>query len=431
MLPITKPRKLRVLWFVNTPFSGDEIGTNISGGRGGWLSNLAGVVRGDIELHLASIHPYRRSPVTAGNVTTWFIKPDFWRIRLLTQSLFNYRFLSDFDIRHAINLVNAIAPDIIHIHGTERSYIELLDPKWRLNKPIAVSLQGIMGSYSRQFPGGFRDSFLFSYFYNKGGRLNSILPKRFIGSWDYTRRQARREQMLLQFAPYIDGRTTYDKSAARFLAPNAKYFHIDRVLRPEFLAARWTDSAIRPLLLHSTLSDSLSKGFDLILEAYQLLSRPFPELTWNVAGLTESSKIVAASLKKLGCSLPSGRIRLIGSLSATELINCMKDASLFVLTSYCENSPNSLAEAQVLGVPCIASNVGGVSTYLRDGLNGILFPPGDPLALAGAISSAIDDRERLIELSNNAREEALRRHAPETIRQQLLEMYDSIVGKVH
>lgn len=77
-------------------------------------------------------------------------------------------------------------------------------------------------------------------------------------------------------------------------------------------------------------------------------------------------------------------------------------------------SPNpprvAVGEAMLAGLPTVASNVGGIDTWIEHQHDGILVPPGDPQALASALGTLIDDgelRDRLGQTAPRHRRPAL------------------------
>lgn len=76
-------------------------------------------------------------------------------------------------------------------------------------------------------------------------------------------------------------------------------------------------------------------------------------------------------------------IEFLGILSEDELKNTLLSSDIYVHTAYIDNSPNALCEAMILGLPCIASYVGGISSLMKNGESGILVPVNEPYYLAG------------------------------------------------
>ncbi len=86
-----------------------------------------------------------------------------------------------------------------------------------------------------------------------------------------------------------------------------------------------------------------------------------------------------------------------------DVFSVLLTADVFVLPSLHESSPNALIEAMGIGMPCIASNVGGVVDLIEDGKNGLRVPPQDPAALAAALHRVLSEPDLASELGRNAR----------------------------
>jgi glycosyltransferase involved in cell wall biosynthesis len=97
--------------------------------------------------------------------------------------------------------------------------------------------------------------------------------------------------------------------------------------------------------------------------------------------------------------------------------------------SHIDNSPNSLAEAMILGMPCIASFVGGTGSMIKDGEEGVLVQNGDPWVLAGAIIELFNNKENATLMGANARKTALKRHDKRRIVSDLVKSYQEIIRK--
>jgi glycosyltransferase involved in cell wall biosynthesis len=93
------------------------------------------------------------------------------------------------------------------------------------------------------------------------------------------------------------------------------------------------------------------------------------------------------------------RIRFRGRIPPERLGEAFAEADYFVLPStWHENSPLILLDALQSKTPVIASNIGGVTDLVRDGINGMLFPMGDAGMLQKVMQQAIDQPELLVQL---------------------------------
>jgi glycosyltransferase involved in cell wall biosynthesis len=96
------------------------------------------------------------------------------------------------------------------------------------------------------------------------------------------------------------------------------------------------------------------------------------------------------------------RVRFAGALSRDEVLTLFRGADAALLTSTWENLPHSVVEALAVGTPVVATAVGGVPEVVRDGENGLLVPPGDVDAIAGAIGRLVADEHLRAALAGRA-----------------------------
>ncbi|HLI32564.1 MAG TPA: glycosyltransferase [Solirubrobacteraceae bacterium] len=139
------------------------------------------------------------------------------------------------------------------------------------------------------------------------------------------------------------------------------------------------------------------KGHLHLLEALALMRRREPErdLRLTLVGDGELSGELRAAARALGLQ---ERVRFLGEQERTGVAEAMRSADLLVLPSLHENLPCVLLEALASGLPFVASAVGGIPELLADEpVRGAcrIAQPGNPQALAGAISEALARSERI------------------------------------
>lgn len=95
---------------------------------------------------------------------------------------------------------------------------------------------------------------------------------------------------------------------------------------------------------------------------------------------------------RLEADAPDG-VSFLGALSREQVLGLLKGADAAILSSAWENFPHGVVEALAVGTPVIATRTGGVAEIVRDGENGLLVEPGDPVAFAGAVRRYLGDAE--------------------------------------
>ena len=121
-------------------------------------------------------------------------------------------------------------------------------------------------------------------------------------------------------------------------------------------------------------------------------------------------------------------VRFMGYLSRHEVIPAIQDASFMILPSECyEGFPISLLEAFACGTPIIVSNIGGQSEIIKDGVTGLAFEVGNSDDLADVCNhlSGNDELHKILRV--NAREEFERMYTKESVFQQTLDIYNSVL----
>ena len=140
------------------------------------------------------------------------------------------------------------------------------------------------------------------------------------------------------------------------------------------------------------------KGHRYLIEALNVLDRE--EVAWHCTFLGEGE--LETELRTLTAEYDlSESVAFPGFCE--DVFSVLLTADVFVLPSLHESSPNALIEAMGIGMPCIASDVGGIVDLIEDGKNGIRVPPQDPTALAGALHRVLTDPDFASELGRNAR----------------------------
>ena len=117
-----------------------------------------------------------------------------------------------------------------------------------------------------------------------------------------------------------------------------------------------------------------------------------------------------------------------GIVDSNTLRGELKECAIYVHPSYIDNSPNSLCEAQMMGIPSIATYVGGIPTLIENGQTGFLVPANDPYQTAFIISTLLLDENLRNTIGKQAKEAALVRHDKAKITNQLLNIYGKIIS---
>lgn len=322
-----------------------------------------------------------------------------------------------------LDVVKQSQPNIIHVHGTEGTFG--LISEYVKDIPIVFSIQGMIAPYKEKYFAGIPQSMAYKYDLLIDRAQGVGIRNQYL-SFCY---KAEREKKYLSNAQYIFGRTFWDELCSVALNPKRKYYTVNEMLRPSFYEKRWKGNIAKvKMQIASTISGGIYKGMETVLKTSMLLKQYGGlNFEWHIAGYEETSKWVRISEKMTGIKSTDCHIVFHGRINAEQLSDLLCKSDIYAHVSHIENSPNSVCEAMLLGMPVIASYAGGTASLLKDGVEGKLVQDGDPYVLAGAIIDFWHHPDKAARYAIAARECALERHDKNCIVNELLDGYSKIL----
>ena len=418
---------MKVLWIVNLLPSDISAKLNIkSENLGGWVESMAGELKQnkDIELAIACKCSPSLGFCEEMDCVRYYSVPYSSKTKLADLVEICRSIISDFH------------PDIIQIEGTEFLHAKaMLTAAKTADIPAVISLQGILnGQYQYQCGQLQIDDMMFSR------SLKNIFTAWILHlrKTRWYKKRLKPEREIIQTADNVMGRTTWDRAHAYRINPDAKYYSCNRTLRPPFYEKRWNIDTMERHSIYIGNGYYALKGVHFVVQALPELIREYPDVKVYVAGVKpfyEGDKrpfykkgyglYLEKLIKDLGVQ---DHIIFTGSLKAEEVAERLSKVHAYVLCSAVENSPNTLGEAMLMGTPCVAAYVGGVSDMATDGEDALFYRNDDPALLAWNLKRVFDSDELALKLSANGRKRAFVTHDPKANAEQLISNYKDILS---
>lgn len=413
---------MKVLWFTSTPSLSSDFLNNTSVGCS-WIGALEGelIKVPYIELAIAfainnsKIKPFTLSKTKYYPVDVYSPKNTLGKLK----SRWNKRIHDVEDIQPYLNIIEDFKPDVIHIFGTEEVY-GLIASKTKI--PCIIHIQGNLISCINKWYSGITELEVIKY----SNKWIFLKGYGIIHDYIINKKASKREERIFQGCRYFMGRTDWDKRITSILAPTAQYFHCDEILRPEFYLTQWTPSAETDKFIITTIiRNNIYKGLESIFECKRILNSLSltKKIIWNIIGITQKDEISIILEKKHKITFKEMDVQLLGPLKQHKLISEMLKSDVFIHPSHIDNSPNSVCEAMLLGMPVISTYAGGIPSIIENNKEGLLVQDGDPYALSGAILELYKNKENATNLGINARKRALERHDSKNILANLVKIY--------
>lgn len=416
---------MKILWISNLRLDISKEGTY----GGGWLSSLMNQLRMHKDVELTVCYTDRGlkelRDVTVDGVRHCGIPRK--------KNVMKY----DKQVSRALcEIIDSVKPDIIHAQGTENANA-ITAMRERPNYTYVVSIQGLLSRYAEHYMGGVPFPYMFDLtprdLLHQDGPISK--GKKFTRSSWY-------EIEMIEKADYVMARTSWDVACVKHINRNVPIYSDLRVLRPAFYQNEWKLEKCKRHSIFVGASNNQIKGLHYVLQALPLIRKVYPDTHLYISSrdFTKVNSLndliryqtyyiyIKRLIKKLNLA---DSVTFMGVLSEQKMCEAFLSANVFVLPSVIENSPNTLSEAAVLGVPAVASYIAGVPDLVEDGVNGFLYAYDEYYIMADRIIRMFGDDALTETLSSNLMKKARVMYSADKNTDLVYNAYIDIYNKQH
>lgn len=454
---------MKVLWLCNVmmPMIAEQLNMEATN-KEGWLSGLADVVlkkryENGIDLAVAFPAPEMMFPVghdvcmrtisvQGGKMTCYGFREDVTRPEIYDEALEG----------RLKKIIDSFQPDIVHCFGTEYPHTLAMCRVFPRKSRLLIGIQGLCTACAKAYFANIPEKVIRSVTLRDYLKKDSIIEQQ-----QKFEQRGRMEMEAVKLAKNVTGRTEWDRLYTREWNPEANYYNMNETLRRDFYGVAWDKKSCIPHSIFLSQGDYPIKGLHYMLKALPAIVARYPDTRVYVAGnsvvkyktLKQKLKISAYGkyLRKLMRENDlNNRVIFLGRLDSARMKEQYLKSNLFVCCSSIENSPNSLGEAMLLGMPCVSADVGGIPSMFSDGEDGILYEgfknsrneinntrnakayneeqlENISKRLANAVINIWKDEEKMELYCKNARKHAERNHNRERNYAKMTEVYTKII----
>lgn len=425
--------KIKILWLSNVPPI--PLDQNKKTAGGGWLSGAYESLKADDSIELVMAFPvsYKLKKIQGkfeNSIYHGFSLPRI--LKVLKIKAIEKRLLR----RYLNDIIKITDPDILHVFGTEMPHSRIAIECFNKPEKTIVHIQGMVSVYAKHCTLGF--PYLIQHLWVP----NSFFKGTIYGLSKRWNKAGKDEIISIQKVDYVMGRTEWDEVCTKQINPSVNYIHCGETLRSSFYeeSSQWKFEECIKHSVYFSQSSSQVKGLHLVLPILPELIRRYPDTHLYIGG---NNPIGKSNIKSLLRRSPLGwylkhqikkykldkYVTFLGVQNEQQVVQNLKNAHVFLSASLIENSPNSVGEGLVVGVPVVSSDVGGVKDFIKHGENGFIYPVDEPYMIPYYIGKIFDDTELAERFSEAGRESGRRKYSAEDNGQTLLRVYSEILSQ--
>jgi len=422
---------MRILWVINIPLpEASFLMKDKSTPFGGWLVNASKNLSNQNDLNLSIAFP-KSGQCSVGK---WEGKKnDFYSFPPVNSR----NTASITDNEHLEEILYHSKPDIVHIFGTEYAHtLAMVNICRKKNIKTVISIQGLVSVIAKH------------YMAHLPPKIQNRVTLR-----DFLKRDNLKQQQMkfiergkfeiesIQKVNHVIGRTTWDRACTTQINPDIQYHFCNETLREEFYKHTWHIDKCEKNSIFVSQGSYPIKGLHIMIEALPLILKKYPKTRLYIGGtniikyttlkekikISSYGKYIKEIIKKNNLQ---NNVVFTGILDEKQMCERYMNSNVFVCPSSIENSPNSLGEAMILGVPSVASDVGGVADLLEHRDGGFVYQSDAPYMLAHYVNEIFSNKDLALTFSGNAINRALKTHNRKDNTLRMIDIYTSIIGKI-
>jgi Glycosyltransferase len=343
--------------------------------------------------------------------------------------------ITKYDISVELQIKQALdefKPDILHIFGTEFPHTLAAVKAFDNRARTVIHIQGLCSICAIHYYADLPDRIVNHFTIRDLLRRDNIQQAR-----DKFHQRGTYEIEALKNVDHVMGRSDWDKACTTQINSNLHYHVCYETLRKEFYKHNWDIDKCRKYTIFISQAWYPLKGFHYLLQALPEVIKQFPTAHVYVAGpnickvktlrdrihITSYGTYLNQLIKQYKLE---EHITFTGLLGEREMCNYLLKSHVFVSASTVENLSNSLGEAMILGIPSIASNVGGINNIFTHKEDGYLYQHDAWYMLSYYICELFQNDELAVKFSESAKQHARRTYDANENNRTLLEIYHNI-----